>query len=107
MKTAWTVLCIGILGTGMLMADTVGVVKKTCPLCATAFEAELDLSGTQFSQRLDLKPIGPIAAPWRLAVCPQCHFVLYTDELSGEERDSRRRCSGTGRRTPSPSLTRI
>jgi tetratricopeptide (TPR) repeat protein len=43
------------------------------------------MSGTQFGMRLDLKPLGPIAAPWRLPVCPKCHFVLFDSEIPGEE----------------------
>jgi tetratricopeptide (TPR) repeat protein len=41
----------------------------------------LDFSGTQPDTRLDLKPLGPIAAPWRKAVCPLCNFVLYSDKI--------------------------
>jgi tetratricopeptide (TPR) repeat protein len=91
MKKILAILCFAALVAGNLFAHTSGFVKKTCPVCAREFEAEMDMSGTQFGMRLDLKPLGAIAAPWRLAVCPECHFVLYTDQLSGEERDNLRK----------------
>lgn len=70
---------------GTAHAHTSGTVEKNCPLCGHAFTCELDMSGTQFGVRLDLKPLGPTAAPWRIPVCPQCRFVLYADEISAEE----------------------
>ena len=62
-------------------AHTEGKVENTCPLCAEKFTCVLDFSGTQFGMRLDLKPIGPIAAPWRVPVCPKCHFVIFDDKI--------------------------
>jgi hypothetical protein len=66
-------------------ALTIREVDKTCPLCKTEFKARLAGSGTQFGMRLDLKPLGAIAAPWPVAVCPKCHFVLLGDDLSDPE----------------------
>ena len=63
-------------------AATIYEAEKTCPLCTTEFKAHLAGSGTQFGMRLDLKPLGAIAAPWPVAVCPKCHFVLLGDDLS-------------------------
>jgi len=71
--------------TGLANAHTSSMVEKTCPLCEEVFKCELDMSGTQFGMRLDLKPLGPTAAPWRIPVCPKCHFVLYDDEIPAEE----------------------
>jgi tetratricopeptide (TPR) repeat protein len=62
------------------LAHTEREVEKTCPLCKEKFKCVLDMSGTQFGMRLDLKPIGPIAAPWRVPVCPKCHLVIYDDD---------------------------
>jgi len=84
------ILCISVLVTSNLFAHTSDIVKKTCPVCLHEFEAEMDMSGYQSGVRLDLKPLGAIAAPSRVAVCPQCHFVLYTDQLSDEDRDNLR-----------------
>ncbi len=61
-------------------ADTKSVVDCTCPLCDTKFKATLAGSGTQFGQRLDLRPLGAITSPWPIAVCPQCGFVLFKDQ---------------------------
>lgn len=80
---------------GTAFAHTSGRVDKVCPLCSTAFTAEVDMSGTQFGMRLDLKPIGPIAAPWRVPVCPQCHFVLFSDELTPEVLEQCREIVGS------------
>ena len=63
------------------LAMMVYMTDQTCPLCKTEFKAELAASGTQHGMRLDLKPIGPIAAPWPVPVCPKCHFVLFSPEL--------------------------
>ena len=57
----------------------------TCPLCAEKFVATVDGSGTSFGQRLDLKPLGLIAAPWRKPVCPKCHLVLYKNKIPKED----------------------
>jgi hypothetical protein len=76
-----------LLGIAPMRADTRVVCDETCPLCGQKFQARLAASGTQFGQRLDLRPIGPIASPWPLAVCPKCGFVLYKDDnkYAGEE----------------------
>jgi hypothetical protein len=47
--------------------------------------AKIDASGTQFCQRLDLKPIGPIAAPALLPICPEDGFVVYKETFSEDE----------------------
>jgi hypothetical protein len=59
--------------------------KTTCPICGTTYEAEHVLSMSQYGMRLDLKPLGFTKAPLPLAVCPNCHFVQYTDSLSEQE----------------------
>lgn len=66
------------LGT-VVVADTRAVVDQTCPLCGTKFKATLAMSGTQFGQRLDLRPVGAIASPWPVAVCTKCGFVLFKE----------------------------
>ena len=66
-------------------AHTSGVIEQTCPLDGKTFKAELDMSGTTFGKQLDLKPVGPTAAPWRIPVCPLDGFVIYQKEFSDEE----------------------
>jgi hypothetical protein len=62
-------------------ADTRAQVDRTCPLCETRFKAVVIMSGTTFGMRLDLRPVGAIASPIPLAVCPRCGFVLDKDRL--------------------------
>ena len=69
------------------VASTFKEVHKTCPLCKTEFDTMVAMSGTQFGRRLDLKPLGPIAAPWPIPVCPKCKFVLYSDNIPKDELD--------------------
>ncbi len=54
----------------------------TCPLTGTTFKANVDASGTQFCQRLDLKPIGFIGAPGVVPECPDDGLVLYQDTFT-------------------------
>jgi hypothetical protein len=71
-------------------AHTTAESDVKCPLDGTAFTATVDASGTQFGMRLDLKPLGPIAAPWRIPVCPKCHFVVFDEQLSAQQAASLR-----------------
>ncbi|MBI5495714.1 MAG: hypothetical protein HY904_11885 [Deltaproteobacteria bacterium] len=75
-------LCFGPL---VATAHTKGVTTQVCPLDKKSFSAELDMSGTTFGKRLDLKPLGPTAAPWRIPVCPRCHVVLFKKEFAEQE----------------------
>ena len=85
--TLSTLLAIAILSIGCQCAQgrTFRVVKKTCPLCDLTFKTTVDTSGTQFDMRLDLKPLGPTPAPWRVPVCPRCHFVFYCSKIPDNE----------------------
>jgi uncharacterized protein (DUF2225 family) len=65
---------------------TVTDVDVKCPLCHTSFTTKSDVSGTRLGMRLDLKPVGPIAAPWSVPKCPKCHFIVYTRDLSDSEK---------------------
>ena len=82
MKRLFLSLIVMLLcAAGVVNAHTSGMVEKTCPLYEKVFKCELDMSGTQFGMRLDLKPLGLTAAPWRIPVCPRWRFVLYDDEI--------------------------
>lgn len=86
-RIASVILCLTVI---LMFAQpvssrTLGKVEKTCPLCNKTFTATVDRSGTQSGMRLDLKPLGPTGAPWKIPVCPHCHFVLYKDDYSKEE----------------------
>jgi hypothetical protein len=62
-----------------------GEVNMACPLDGTQFKALQDFSGTAFGARLDLKKTGPIAQPWKLALCPKCRLPLYKQEFTDAE----------------------
>lgn len=85
MRRSLLCLVVILLSARAGFAHTSRMVEQTCPLCSEAFKCELDASGTQFGMRLDLKPLGPTAAPWRVPVCPKCHFVIFDDEIPAEE----------------------
>jgi hypothetical protein len=61
--------------------------RLRCPLDQQDFTYVLDFegSGTSVGMRLDLKPLGHIPSPWRLAQCPSCGFVLYKKEFNDSE----------------------
>jgi uncharacterized protein (DUF2225 family) len=57
-----------------------------CPVCHTAFKAVIDLSSSRHGMRLDLKPVGPIPAPWVIPKCPKCGFIVYKQEWEEAEQ---------------------
>ncbi len=76
---------LGMLLAGNASARTMDEVTNTCPACCHAFTCMMDMSGYQSGMRLDLRPLGPTPSPWSLAVCPECGFVLYEDDIPAEE----------------------
>jgi uncharacterized protein (DUF2225 family) len=93
-KLSLTMIFIAMFGLPVF-AHTSADLDFTCPICQTKFKAEVDISGTSFGQRLDLKPVGCIAAPTSIPVCPKCHFVLYKDDFSKEELEECRQVVDT------------
>ncbi len=57
----------------------------TCPIDGKKFKSMAAYSGTSFGVHLDLKPVGPIPAPWPLPKCPDNGFVLYKTEFTESE----------------------
>lgn len=66
-------------------AHTVFEADLVCPIGGEKFKTVLAGSGTSFGKFLDLKPYGPIAAPWPLAKCPSNGFVMFRNEFSNTE----------------------
>ena len=66
-------------------ALTYGKVSLICPIDGESFETTLAMSGTQAGQFIDLKPYGPIAAPWPIAKCPTSGFVMYKKPFTEDE----------------------
>ena len=91
MKTIFAISITFLTCFALLVSSTSSMMKirvdVTCPLCGTKFRAEEVISEYKTGMRLDMKPLGAVAAPWPLAVCPSCHFVVYNQVLP--ERDKR------------------
>src|SRR5687767_7310063 len=66
-------------------AHTVRDVDFVCPIDGEEFNQRISASGTAYGRMLDLKPYGPIAAPWSLPVCPTTGFVMYRTRFTPEE----------------------
>lgn len=56
-------------------------VDLTCPLCTTAFSAQMVYMSTQWGTYLDLMPVLSLAAPAPLALCPKCRFVVFEERF--------------------------
>lgn len=79
------VFLVGALMSFATQAHTSFEADLVCPIGGEKFKTMLAASGTSFGTFLDLKPYGPIAAPWPLAKCPTNGFVLFQDKFSGSE----------------------
>ncbi|MGY3266776.1 hypothetical protein [Lysobacter sp. HA35] len=66
-------------------AMTLMPVQLKCPIGGEAFTATLAMSGTQFGQNLDRRPVGAIASPWPMARCPKNGFVLFKQDFTPAE----------------------
>ena len=66
-------------------ADTLGSVERVCPFTGKKFSGRIDLSGTRFCVRLDLKPIGVTGAPPELPVCPDDGFIVFKQTFTAAE----------------------
>lgn len=74
---ATTAVGLWLLGLALpTLAHTLRHEEFICPIDGHRFSEFVSASGTQWGSRLDNKPLGPIAAPWDLAQCPKCKFVL-------------------------------
>jgi|WetSurMetagenome_2_1015567.scaffolds.fasta_scaffold02623_6 hypothetical protein len=58
-----------------------------CPLCHTIFKASIYEPSLRHGMRLDLKPIGPAAAPAQMPQCPKCRFIVYDPDLNEKDRE--------------------
>ncbi|MBL8370853.1 MAG: hypothetical protein JNK28_05645 [Burkholderiaceae bacterium] len=76
---------VGALMSVVVEAHTSYEADLVCPIGGEKFKAVLAGSGTSYGKFLDLKPYGPIAAPWPLAKCPANGFVMFQDKFSDTE----------------------
>ncbi|WP_182419936.1 hypothetical protein [Bartonella sp. HY038] len=82
---AITLILISLMSITGVHARTVFMQEFVCPIGGQKFSTQMDGSGTSFGQMLDFKPIGPMPAPWTLAVCPDNQFVIFKDDFTEEE----------------------
>jgi hypothetical protein len=76
-------------------AHTTMVENFVCPLGGESFKQTMAGSGYQAGVMLDLKPYGPIAAPWPLPVCPGNGFVIYKRDFAPDDLEKLKSLIGT------------
>ena len=88
--TATTVVQPSATGATVVQPSATGTATDTdvtCPLCHTSFKAHTDYSSSRLGMRLDLKPLGTTAAPWIIPKCPNCHFIVYDQDLIDTDQE--------------------
>lgn len=80
-----TLFAAGLLSAGPAPALTFAEQEFVCPIGGEAFKARVVASQTRFGQRLDLRPIGALAAPVPLPVCPGNGFVMFKQDFTEDE----------------------
>lgn len=81
----YVVLMISLSLGQAALALTFATNDYTCPIGGEKFEATVTASGTSFGTYTNLKPYGPIDAPWVLPQCPSNKFVMFKHEFTPEE----------------------
>lgn len=84
-KAALTLLFVGLASAAS--ARDLVPVERICPIDGKSFAAQADVGGTMTCRRLDMKPVGDIAAPPELSVCPRDGVVVEREGLDPEEVD--------------------
>jgi hypothetical protein len=79
------VTALAVFATSRVEALTFGEAEFTCPIDGKRFTAEVVTSATVFGRRLDMKPLGALAAPDPVPVCPENGFVFYKPTFSDDE----------------------
>lgn len=69
----------------MALASTYRETQVICPIDGLVFTTMEAKSGTKLGNYLDMKPYGPMPAPWPIARCPGNGFVIYKPAFSNEE----------------------
>jgi hypothetical protein len=78
-------LAAALFAAAPVFALTLFESTETCPFDKTTFSSQKMGSGTTFGYRLDLKPLGAVAAPAPMGQCPKCSFPMYEDSFSKED----------------------
>ncbi|OGR71142.1 MAG: hypothetical protein A2179_03615 [Elusimicrobia bacterium GWC2_63_65] len=85
MKKLLLPLLLFFAAAGPAAAQAVIEREIACPVCGTEFYTKLDLAESQYEMRLDLRPVGIEAGPWRLPECPKCGFIIFKAGLGKQE----------------------
>jgi hypothetical protein len=67
------------------LASIYGTVDVRCPLCSTKFKVMRLMSSFVAPSSKDLRPITGIGWPSALPECPECHFVMFKDDIPGRD----------------------
>ena len=85
MKTKLFPLLLLLATSASAWAHTAQEMAFTCPIGGEKFTQTMDTSGTSIGMMTDMRPVGPIAAPFPLAQCPSNKFVMFKDKFSPDE----------------------
>lgn len=85
MKKLLLPLLLALAPAGPAAAQAVIEREIACPVCGAEFYTKLDLAESQYEMRLDLRPVGIEAGPWRLPECPKCGFIIFKAGLNKAE----------------------
>ena len=85
MKTKLFPLFLLLAASASAWAHTAQEMAFTCPIGGEKFSQVMDTSGTSIGMMTDMRPVGPIAAPFSLAQCPSNKFVMFKDKFSPAE----------------------
>ena len=77
------------------LASKVVMRDVTCPIDGRKFKALVQLSAYVTGRRLDLRPVGRVAAPSPLPVCPGSGFPVFEDEFDAAQLGRIRRILNT------------
>lgn len=88
----WPILtaALVLLASASAAAYTEQTITVVCPITGKRFDAVVAGSGTMFGVHLDMRPVGPIAAPDPVPVCPDASrfpvFKTLTDAETAQVR---------------------
>ena len=85
MKTKLFPLLLLLAASAFAWAHTAQEMAFTCPIGGEKFSQVMDTSGTSIGMMTDMRPVGPIAAPYAIPQCPKNKFVMFKNQFSKAE----------------------
>jgi tetratricopeptide (TPR) repeat protein len=79
------VIILAVFTNSRVEALTFRETRVTCPIDGKQFTAKVVQSLSMTGRRLDMKPLGGLAAPWPLPICPENGFVIFKETFSNDE----------------------